>query len=111
VSWHTFGVLLALGFLASVALFAAFEVVVLAFAALPASFGELEVSPRWKRRKFLGVAVGVGRARAGGVVLEHLVDWLDTTGLSNLREVSCIGESLLWHDELLHVWEECLSVL
>jgi hypothetical protein len=46
MSWHTFRVVSALGLFAPVAFFAALEVIVLALAAFPASFGELEVSLR-----------------------------------------------------------------
>jgi hypothetical protein len=46
VSWHTFRVFSTLGLFAPVAFFTALEVVVLALAALPATFGELEVSLR-----------------------------------------------------------------
>jgi hypothetical protein len=53
MSWHTFRVLSALGLFAPVALFAALEVIVLALAALPASFGELEVSLRHLRGSFV----------------------------------------------------------
>ena len=47
MSWHSFRIFIAFGLFAPVAFFAAFEVVVLALAALPASFRELEVSFRW----------------------------------------------------------------
>jgi hypothetical protein len=53
MSWHTFRVFCALGLFAPVAFFAALEVVVLALTALPASFGELEVSLGHLRGSFI----------------------------------------------------------
>jgi hypothetical protein len=46
MSWHSFRVFIALRLFASVAFFAAFEIIVLALAALPTSFRELEISLR-----------------------------------------------------------------
>jgi hypothetical protein len=68
VRGHTVGILVGLGLLAPEALFPALEIVVLALGALPASFGELEVTPLWEWRQVIRVRVGA--ARSGGVLFK-----------------------------------------
>ena len=99
--WHTIGVLVRLGLLAPVAFLAALEVVVLALRALPSTFWELEVSSLWRCWSNVLLSIlGVGAARAGGVVLIHIIGhW------SHLGDLSC---GWLGSNKLLHVWEEGL---
>lgn len=55
VGWHAVGVLGTLSLLASVAFFSAFEIIILALRALPATLRELEVSSLLDGRGLLGV--------------------------------------------------------
>jgi hypothetical protein len=104
VSWHSFRVFKALGLFAPVAFFAAFEVVVLALATLPATFRELEVS----LRGWWTVAVRINRgARASGAVVEQGEGWLEATGLGDEAEIGGLGD--LWGEQSLHGREEGLG--
>ena len=114
--WHSFSVIRCLWFLASVTLLSAFEVVVLALAALPSTVRELEVSG------WLGLLNGfLWYEGLDAVQVEGLVERLDSTDRSGylsklIHLVECWHLSLnlellkRWEVELLtHGWEVLLG--